>query len=55
MDIRKNGLAKFEIFAGGTGGIDSWLAQDGDPVIADSLIDLANKPLTRDKNNCSFQ
>ncbi len=47
MDMMRNGLSKFQLFAGGTGGIDSWLAKDGDPAIVESLMDLKNNPLTK--------
>ena len=41
---------KFNIFAGGTGGIDSWLTSPNTSII-ESLKDLQTNPLTRARFN----
>lgn len=44
-------LRRFAIFAGGTGGIDSWITQGQDPTIIESLIEIQRIPLTRARLN----
>ncbi|MXZ92648.1 MAG: hypothetical protein F4W95_14585 [Chloroflexi bacterium] len=44
-------LKKFELFQGGTGGLDSWLDEDTPPAVFDALADLENRPLTRARLN----
>lgn len=42
---------KFAIFAGGTGGIDSWITPDQDPTIIESLKGIESTPLTKARLN----
>ena len=44
-------LEKFQLFRGGTGGLDSWLSQDTPDGVFETLADVENNPLTRSRFN----
>ena len=44
-------LKQFELFRGGTGGLDSWLGEDTPSAVFDALADLEKRPLTRARLN----
>ncbi len=44
-------LSKFELFRGGTGGLDSWLCDTTPEPVFEALADLEKQPLTRSRLN----
>ena len=44
-------LDKFQLFRGGTGGLDSWLSDVTPDAVFETLADLENNPLTRSRLN----
>ena len=44
-------LEKFELFRGGTGGLDSWLGDTTPDAVFEALADLENQPLSRSRLN----
>ena len=44
-------LEQFQLFQGGTGGLDSWLRQETPDEVFDALVDLEAHPLTRARFN----
>ena len=51
MDYSEDIQGRFSIFAGGTGGIDSWITPGQDPTIIESLKDIERTPLTQSRLN----
>ena len=48
---REDILSTFDIFRGGTGGLDSWLEPDTPEIVLDVLADIENQPLSRARFN----
>ena len=44
-------LSKFELFSGGTGGIDSWLSEDASEEVFKRLSDISKNPLSNQQLN----
>lgn len=44
-------LKKFELFSGGTGGIDSWLGQNTSDEVFNRLANINNEPLSKEQMN----
>ena len=48
---RKDILDRFQLFQGGTGGLDSWIRESTAESVFTALLDLNNRPLTRARFN----
>ena len=51
MTIRDDILNRFEIFQGGTGGLDSWLGPETPALVFDALSNLDAQPLSKARFN----